>query len=89
MSGHRRVKDIAYDDEELEDYSEDEYDDEGEEGQMREGTTKVRDALGPGSSVSDKEIQDALWHYYYDVAKSVSFLKSRTTPHKTAVKVRR
>ncbi|KAL2354836.1 elongation factor Tu GTP binding domain-containing protein [Cryomyces antarcticus] len=87
MSGHRRVKDIAYDDEELEDYSEDEYDDEGEEElspddkrQMREGTTKVRDALGPGSSVSDKEIQDALWHYYYDVAKSVSFLKNLRAP---------
>lgn len=43
---------------------------------MRQGTVKVREALGSNYSVSDKEIQDALWHYYYDVSKSVVYLKS-------------
>lgn len=44
--------------------------------QMREGTMKVRDALGPDIAVTDKEIQDSLWHYYYDVAKTVTYLLS-------------
>lgn len=44
--------------------------------QMREGTMKVRDVLGPDIAVTDKEIQDALWHYYYDVAKTVTYLLS-------------
>lgn len=45
---------------------------------LRVGTAQVRTALGHGfPSISDKEIQDTLWHYYYDVAKSVTYLKSR------------
>jgi elongation factor 1 alpha-like protein len=65
----------------------DEYEDEdaaGDDGlteedreSLRVGTVEVRNALGPGYSfISEKDIQDALWHYYYDVAKSVSYLKS-------------
>ena len=45
--------------------------------QMRIGTTKVQDALGSSFSISEKEIQEALWHYYYDIDKSVSYLKSK------------
>lgn len=45
--------------------------------QMRIGTEKVRAALGDASDfVTDDAIQEALWHYYYDVAKSVTYLKS-------------
>lgn len=45
--------------------------------QMRIGTIKVREQLGSSVSATDAQIQEALWHYYYDVAKSVSYLKSR------------
>ena len=44
--------------------------------QMREGTIKVRDVLGPDIAVTDKEIQDSLWHYYYDIEKTVTYLLS-------------
>lgn len=44
--------------------------------QMRKGTMDVRDALGPDIAVTDKEIQDSLWHFYYDVAKTVTYLLS-------------
>ena len=44
--------------------------------QLRLGTLKVREALA-GLSASDSEIQEALWHYYYDVGKSVAYLKSQ------------
>lgn len=48
--------------------------------QMREGTLKVRDVLGPDIAVTDKEIQDSLWHYYYDIAKTVTYLLSTLIP---------
>ncbi|KAF2139389.1 uncharacterized protein K452DRAFT_320517 [Aplosporella prunicola CBS 121167] len=88
MSGHRRVKDIAYDDDDVDDYS-DEYADEGEEEmteedkeQMRAGKAKVREALGADytTSVSDKAIEESLWHYYYDIAKTVTYLKNQHKP---------
>lgn len=82
---HRRVKDIDYDEDELEDYSDDGYGDEGgadelspeDKEQMRIGTAQVKEALGDAFPVSDQAIQDALWHYFYDIDKSVSYLKSR------------
>lgn len=44
---------------------------------LRIGTVQVRSALGQGfSSATDKEIQDTLWHYYYDVSKTIAYLKS-------------
>ncbi|KAH0562499.1 hypothetical protein GP486_002809 [Trichoglossum hirsutum] len=48
--------------------------------QMREGLYKVREIVGgdiPG--LTDKAIEDALWHYYYDVEKSVAYLLSTFT----------
>ena len=50
---------------------------EDDKRQMRECSTKVREALlddVPG--VTDKEIEDSLWHYYYDIDKSVTYLRS-------------
>lgn len=87
---HRRVKDISYDEDDL-DYSDEEY--YGDEGagdagdgdmsaedkeQMRVGTINVREALGDEFQAffTDAQIQEALWHYYYDVGKSVTYLKS-------------
>lgn len=42
---------------------------------MRASTLAVRDTLGPDvPNVSDAEIYEALWHYYYDVGKTVTYL---------------
>ncbi|KAJ9614368.1 hypothetical protein H2200_002504 [Cladophialophora chaetospira] len=80
---NRRVKSFAHE-EDYDDY--DDYDDEPnadnelspeDEEQMRQGTIKVRAALGSAFPTTDKEIQEALWHYYYDVPKSVTYLKSK------------
>ncbi|KAF2098277.1 hypothetical protein NA57DRAFT_66631 [Rhizodiscina lignyota] len=95
---HRRVKNIDYDDDEVDDYDQEEYGQEGEgeelspedQEQMRQGTIKVREALGSDYQASDKVIQDALWNYYYDVGKSVSYIKNAVkpaTPKKAKAKV--
>ena len=81
---NRRVKSLAVDDDDFdEDYDENYDEPQGEEltdedkQQMQQGTIKVREGLGAAYKVSDKDIQEALWHYYYDIGKSVSYLKSR------------
>lgn len=90
---NRRVKSLALDEDEYDDF-EDNYDDSDQDGgddnndkdlspedeeQMRQGTINVRRALGTASSATDTEIRDALWHYYYDVGKSVAYLKSTSS----------
>ncbi|KAL9100806.1 MAG: hypothetical protein Q9187_009320 [Circinaria calcarea] len=45
--------------------------------QLQEGTAKVRSILGSEISITDKEIQDSLWHYYYDVEKTIAYLLSK------------
>jgi len=127
MPSHQRVKGVGYDDDDLGDYEEDDYGEEGGDGgdgmrapgcaygfyqkltlpseispedqsthsseqsfpitsfeganhvgkgQLRESTTKVRQELGTEFNATDKEIQDALWNYYYDVGKTVTYIKS-------------
>ncbi|KAK5192036.1 hypothetical protein LTR47_003493 [Exophiala xenobiotica] len=91
---NRRVKSLALDDE-FDDY--DDYDDNYDNGgdsemspedkeQMRLSTIKVREALGPTFQVADNEIQETLWHYYYDVDKSVVYLKNKQKPTATPSK---
>ncbi|KAI9771386.1 MAG: Hsp70 suppressor, GTPase facilitates ribosomal subunit dissociation [Geoglossum umbratile] len=49
--------------------------------QIRQGLYKVREVIGndiPG--VTNKSIEDALWHYYYDVEKSVTYLLNHHMP---------
>ena len=81
---NRRVKSLSLEDD-YDDYND--YDDEdenaGDDGlspedreQLRLGTVQVRQNLGPAFPATDQEIQDALWHYYYDIGKSVAYLKS-------------
>lgn len=57
---------------------------------MRVGTISVREALGgdvPG--ITDKDIQEALWHYFYDIEKSVNYLlQSRTAKKETKKKAK-
>lgn len=84
MMSNRRVKSLDYDDDDL-DYDND-YDEEYDQGQedispedkeqLRLGTIEVRKVLGAAYQVSDTEIQDALWNYYYDVSKTVALIKS-------------
>jgi elongation factor 1 alpha-like protein len=84
-SGFQRTRNVGYDDDDI--YDDDDYYEEEETGnatseddkeQMRLGTISVREALGPAEAgVSDAQIHDALWHYYYDVGKSVSYLKNK------------
>jgi elongation factor 1 alpha-like protein len=82
-SGVSRTRNVDYDDDAYDD--DDYYDDEEVDGnteddkeKMRLGTAGVREALGEfEAGVSDAQIQEALWHYYYDVGKSVSYLKNR------------
>ncbi|KAL9112100.1 MAG: hypothetical protein Q9227_003477 [Pyrenula ochraceoflavens] len=79
----RRVKALDYEDEY--DDEEDYYDDEPQEEQgptaedkekLRQGAVDVRHGLGPDFDVPDKEIEEVLWYYYYDVGKSITYLKS-------------
>ncbi len=65
-------------DEELDDYDGDydEGDGEGDDAQMQESTVRARAILG--DSFTDAEIKDSLWHYYYDVDKTVNYLLSRS-----------
>jgi elongation factor 1 alpha-like protein len=93
-----RKKDIDYEDDDV--YDDDDYSEEEVAGdvmteddkeQMRIGTISVREALGEfEAGVSDAQIQEALWHYYYDVSKSVSYLKNKLggvqTPKETPKK---
>ncbi|KAH0269103.1 hypothetical protein KCU71_g19229, partial [Aureobasidium melanogenum] len=68
------------------DTQEDELSTEDKE-QMRIGTENVRAALGDVSDfVTDEAIQEALWHYYYDVAKSVTYLKNQNAPQQAQPK---
>ena len=86
-----RVKQIDYDEDDLYDeeandnYNGDDQDDDGLTAEDRENlsnlTPVVRAELDEaGFQASDKEIQDALWHYYWDVGKSVVYLKSLRAP---------
>ena len=86
----QRVKNVSLEEDYIDDYDGDDYDQEGDgdlsvedKDQLRLGTVQVRAGLGSDSVFTDQEIQEALWHYYYDVGKSVSFLQSTLLPLKS------
>lgn len=76
VTSHSRQKTIAADDDYDYDDEEEDYDNEEDDKKMREGTAQARELLG--SEFTDKEIQESLWHYYYDVDKTVNYLLSRS-----------
>lgn len=92
---NRRVKSLEYDDDDF-DYDED-YEEEYNQGQdevspedkehLRLGTIEVREILGRGYQATDAEIQDALWNYYYDIGKTVAYIKSEQEKHKVCLSV--
>ncbi|KAL6923397.1 hypothetical protein FSST1_000671 [Fusarium sambucinum] len=81
MSRHRIVhtfdaNDIVseFDGEDYEEEGEDELSPEDRQA-MDEGTAEVSRALGTeANKVTKSQIEEALWHYYYDVDKSVTYL---------------
>ncbi|RDA89820.1 hypothetical protein CP533_3019 [Ophiocordyceps camponoti-saundersi (nom. inval.)] len=85
-----------YDDDDLvdhyEDYDDDDDNEMGPEDRqaMAKGTAEVQAALGNDvNKVAVTQIQEALWHYYYDVDKSVSYLRKtfvQPTPKPTPKK---
>lgn len=81
MSKHR-IKNVSFGGDLYDDFDDYEEEQEAEtltaedKEKLRLGTLQVREALA-GVPASDSEIQDALWHYYYDVGKSVTYIKSR------------
>ncbi|KAK4191000.1 hypothetical protein QBC35DRAFT_539711, partial [Podospora australis] len=78
MSRHRFVRAIDVDEELENDYYEDEEEDQlspEDRALMNQATAEVQAALGDEvSKVSVAQIEEALWHYYYDVDKSVTYL---------------
>ena len=83
----QRVKNIEYD---AEDLCSDEDNDYAEQEQRYTAedrnnfatlTPVVRVELDEaGLQASDREIEEALWHYYWDVGKSVAYLRNTRTP---------
>lgn len=81
MSRHRAYQNYDYEND-LDEYDGDEYAEEEENElspedklQMAEGTAEVRRLLATqAQQVTTQQIQEALWHYYYDVDKTVAYL---------------
>ncbi|KAF2794173.1 hypothetical protein K505DRAFT_349470 [Melanomma pulvis-pyrius CBS 109.77] len=84
-SGHHRAKNVGFDDDDgySDDYLEEEEGDgmtDEDREQLRIGTAKAREALDSSITVSDAQIQESLWHYFYDVEKTVAYLKNKFAP---------
>ena len=84
MSRHR-VKALNYDDDEVDDEYDEDYDqneiDPGIQKQLEIDTNEVLLQLRTGepsvTTATKAEVQEALWHYYNDVEKSVNYIRSR------------
>ena len=86
----QRVKNIEYNEDDLYSEEEDDYAEEDHEYSAEDKdnfatlTPVVRAELDEaGLQASDREIADALWHYYWDVGKSAAYLKNSRTPRQT------
>jgi len=89
---NKRIKSVMYDwEDESDGYDEEETYAGGEDEelseedklQMEKGTRKVREVLGPDVSISDKDIHASLWHYYYDIDKTVDYILSQIAAAET------
>ncbi|KAM7218102.1 putative glucose-regulated protein 78 of hsp70 family [Rhypophila decipiens] len=91
MSRHQAVRNLDYKAalDEYDGYSEEEDELSPEDrAAMTQGTIDIRAILGPASSkVTTAQIEEALWHYYYDIDKTVAYLVSKfVDPSPPAVK---
>lgn len=76
MSRHR-IKSLDYEDDDFEDEDYDEVD-AAEQEQLEAYTNEVLNELRSGQPpviATRQEVQEALWHYYNDVSKSVNYLR--------------
>ncbi|KAF9096396.1 HBS1-like protein [Mortierella sp. GBA35] len=78
MSRHRIVRNLDLDDVLDDGYDDDDYAEEQpmtaeEQAQMADATEDVKAMLG-NAKVSIKEIQDALWYYYFDIDQAAVYL---------------
>lgn len=48
--------------------------DDEQRAQMESGLESVQTMLGPASPISEAQIKDALWNFYFDIEQSVTFL---------------
>ncbi|KAG8164578.1 hypothetical protein KVR01_004853 [Diaporthe batatas] len=84
MSRHRMYQKYDYEND-LDEFDGDELADEEEDelsaedkAQMTAATEEVKTTLGPqASKVTTRQIQESLWHYYYDVDKTIAYLISK------------
>ena len=44
--------------------------------QLVRGIAEVRRVLGPEVPISDHDIRDSLYYYYYDVSKTIKYILS-------------
>lgn len=52
--------------------------DQGDREALAQGTEQVRRQLGDEAGfLTDQQVQDALWYYYYDIDKSVDYLRKK------------
>lgn len=87
----QRVKNIdytaddLYSDDDSEQYADDDSAQQPHTTEDRENFTTLTPVVRAeleeaGLQASDREIEDALWHYYWDVGKSVAYLKNARPP---------
>ncbi|CAI2184591.1 6663_t:CDS:10 [Funneliformis geosporum] len=83
MSRHRAIRSLTAEAvlAESEYYDEDDYDYEDndelsqeDKAKMDDGKKIVREVIGQVDEISDKDIEDALWHYYYDTKEAITYL---------------
>ncbi len=81
MSRHQAVRNLDYQralDEFDEGYSDEEELSPEDQALMRQSTANVKASLGVAASkVTTTQIEEALWHYYYDVDKAVTYLVTK------------
>ncbi|KAJ2539715.1 hypothetical protein GGF49_005015 [Coemansia sp. RSA 1853] len=80
MSRHRAVKKLDFEEEFYDEADEslfDEMNDMSEEDtvKMFAGIESVKKAIGPGTGISDQEIKESLWYYYFDEEATIAWLK--------------
>ncbi|CAA21259.2 Dom34-Hbs1 translation release factor complex GTPase subunit Hbs1 [Schizosaccharomyces pombe] len=78
MSRHRDVKNLDLDDYELDEEPGEEELTEEQEEEFRSAVATVRETL-LGVPISEKEIADTVWYYYFDVEKSVNYLLQKAS----------
>ncbi|KAJ1852865.1 hypothetical protein LPJ76_005171 [Coemansia sp. RSA 638] len=86
MSRHRAVKKLDFEEEFYDEADEslfDEMNDMSEEDtvKMFAGIESVKKAIGPGTGISDQEIKESLWYYYFDEEATIAWLKSVDYEH--------